>query len=182
MKYAVITVDAATKRIIKSKLYKDAEKGEIEVDSLPSGDITDYIYENGEYVYSPEKPEDSTEIEQLKEQRIAESKTKLKGYLASHPLQWTDGEYYSVTEEKQSLLTSNLAAYQISVSMGSPIDLTWNTTGDRCKSWTFESLAALSLAIVKYVKPFVSKQQDLEIQINECTTKRDIEKIEIKYE
>lgn len=182
MKYAVITVDSSTKRIVKSELYKEAKNGEIEVDSLPSGNITDYLYENGEYIYSPESPEDQTEITQLKEQKVAESKTKLKSYLASHPLQWTDGEYYSVTEEKQSLLTSNLAAYQISVSMGSPIDLTWNTTGDRCKSWTFENLAALSLAIVKYVKPFVSKQQDLEIQINECTTKKEIEEIEIKYE
>ena len=182
MKYAVITIDSKTKRITKSELYRDAKDGEIEVDSLPSGDIADYIYEDSKYVYSPETPEDPVEIKQLKEQRVAESKTKLKEYLASHPLQWTDGEYYSVTEEKQSLLTSNLSAYQISVSMGTPIELTWNTTGDRCKSWTFENLAALSLAIVKYVKPFVSKQQDLEIQINECTTKKEIVEIEIKYE
>lgn len=182
MKYAVITVDTSTKRIIKSALYKEPENGEIEVDSLPSGNITDYLYENGEYIYSPETPEDPAEIKQLKEYKISQSKTELKNYLASHPLQWIDGEYYSVTEEKQSLLTSNLAAYQISVSMGSPIDLTWNTTGDRCKSWTYENLAALSLAIVKYVKPFVSHQQDLEIQINSCTNKKEIEEIEIKYE
>lgn len=182
MKYAVITVDASTKRIIKSALYKEAEDGEIEVDSLPSGNITDYLYENGKYVYSPETPEDPIEIKQLKEYKVSQSKAELRNYLASHPLQWIDGEYYSVTEEKQSLLTSNLAAYQISVSMGSPIDLTWNTTGDRCKSWTYENLAALSLAIVKYVKPFVSHQQDLEIQINNCTTKKEIEDIEIKYE
>ena len=56
MKYAVITIDASTKRIIKSELYKEAKIGEIEVDSLPSGNITDYLYNNGEYVYSPESP------------------------------------------------------------------------------------------------------------------------------
>ena len=121
-------------------------------------------------------------LEQLKTEKIAQSKLELKSFLRSHPLQWIDGEYYSVTEEKQSLLTSNLAAYQISVSLGTPIDLTWNTTGEKCKSWTYENLASLSLDIVRYVKPLVSKQQDFEIQIKNCSTKKELDAIEIKYD
>ncbi|HAU87881.1 MAG TPA: hypothetical protein DCW90_21065, partial [Lachnospiraceae bacterium] len=78
--------------------------------------------------------------------------------------------------------SSNLASYQISVAMGEPVDLTWNTTGERCKSWTYENLASLSLAIVKYVKPIVSKQQDIEIQIKNCNSKEEVDSVEIKYE
>jgi len=123
----------------------------------------------------------ATQLEKAKQSKIAESKNALKEYLEAHPIKWIDGEYYSVTEEKQNLLTSNLASYQISVSLGSPIELTWNTTGERCKSWTYENLAALSLDIVKYVKPLVSKQQDIEIQIKNCSTKEEVNAVEIKY-
>lgn len=120
-------------------------------------------------------------LESKKTEKISESKVELKQYLEMHPLQWIDGEYYSVTEEKQSLLTSNLAAYQISVAAGNPIDLTWNATGARCKVWTYENLVALSLDIVRYVKPFVSKQQDIEIQIKNCKTQNEIDAIKIEY-
>lgn len=124
----------------------------------------------------------AAQLEESKKVKIAQSKTKLKEYFASHPLQWIDGEYYSVTEEKQSLLTSNLAAYQISVAINEPVELTWNTTGERCKVWTYENLAALSLAIVKYVKPLVSKQQDIEIKIKNCISIEEVESIKVDYE
>lgn len=52
MKYAVIKIDSEN-RIIDSRLYDDANDGEIEVDSLPDGNIGDYLYVNNEYIYSP---------------------------------------------------------------------------------------------------------------------------------
>lgn len=71
-------------------------------------------------------------LTKAKQSKVAESKTALYTYLAAHPLQWTDGKYYSVTTEKQSLLTSNLALYQISAAAGQTFKLTWNSTGDEC--------------------------------------------------
>ena len=156
------------KKVIDVEAVKPKEAYDEEID------IQKYI------LFTPE--ELAKQLENIKTFKVNQSKEVLKDYLSSHPLQWIDGEYYSVTEEKQSLLTSNLAAYQISVSMGEPMELTWNTTGEKCKSWTYENLANLSLAIVKYVKPIVSKQQELEIQIKGCTTKQEVEAIEIKYE
>lgn len=73
-----------------------------------------------------------TRLTKAKQSKVAESKTALSTYLAAHPLQWTDGKYYSVTTEKQSLLTSNLALYQISAATGQTFKLTWNSTGDEC--------------------------------------------------
>ena len=122
------------------------------------------------------------DVEQLKDAKVAQSKTALATYLAEHPLQQTDGKYYSVTSEKQSLLTSNLALYQISAAAGQSFTLKWNTTGDECTEWKYDELAALALAIGAYVQPFVSHQQELELAIKACTTAEDIEKIEIKYE
>ena len=121
------------------------------------------------------------QLEQQKEDRISYSKQALKDYLANNPMKWLDGKYYSVTSEKQSLLTSNLALYQVSAAAGSPFRLTWNSTGEECTEWTYENLCALALAIGSYVKPFVSRQQELEIKIKDCTTKDELNTIEIKY-
>lgn len=127
-------------------------------------------------------PSEDTMLDGAKKFKISESKTALSAYLASHPLQWSDGKYYSVTSEKQALLTSNLALYQISASAGQPFKLTWNSTGDECVEWTYEELAALALAIGTYVKPFVSRQQELEIAIKACTTMEELNAIEINYD
>lgn len=94
---------------------------------------------------------------------------------------WVDGNTYSVTSEKQSLLTSNLALYQIAITAGQPFKLTWNTTGEECKEWTYENLTALALAIGIYVKPFVSQQQEVEVTIRKCTTDKEINDVVIKY-
>ena len=127
-------------------------------------------------------PTEEESLEPLKEEKISTSKTALSTYLSEHPIQWSDGKYYSVTTEKQSLLTSNLALYQISAAAGQPFKLTWNSTGDECVEWTYENLAALALAIGAYVKPFVSRQQELELAIKECTTQAELDAIEITYE
>nr|DAK68515.1 MAG TPA: protein of unknown function (DUF4376) [Caudoviricetes sp.] len=114
--------------------------------------------------------------------KVAESKTALSEYLAAHPLQWTDGKYYSVTSEKQALLTSNLSLYQLAVSNGQPFKLTWNSTGDECVEWVYKELASLALAIGTYVKPFVARQQELELDIKACTTMEELDAIEINYD
>ena len=135
-----------------------------------------------EIIESGTVPTEEDAIKPRKEEKISESKTALSEYLASHPIQWTDGKYYSVTSEKQALLTSNLALYQISASAGQPFKLTWNSTGDECVEWTYEELAALALAIGFYVKPFVSRQQELELAIKACRTMEELDAIEITYD
>ena len=150
-----------------------------------SGDYYWEIKENDdcfEIVQGDPFPTDDSLVKEYAQQKITESKTALAEYLASHPLQWSDGKYYSVTSEKQALLTSNLALYQISASAGQPFKLTWNSTGDECVEWAYEELAALALAIGTYVKPFVSRQQELELAIKACTTMEELDTIEINYD
>lgn len=131
-------------------------------------------------LYTPE--ELNALLEQAKQGKIEESKTALATYLKDHPILWSDGKYYSVTSEKQSLLTSNLALYQISAAAGMSFKLTWNSTGDECVEWAYEDLAALALAIGTYVKPFVSHQQELELDIKDCKTRDELSAIDIDYD
>ena len=127
-------------------------------------------------------PSEEESIRGYKDNKVSESKAVLSNYLQNHPLQWSDGKYYSVTSEKQSLLTSNLALYQISAAAGQPFKLTWNSTGDECVEWEYADLAALALAIGIYVKPFVSRQQELELEIKACKTQAELDAIEITYD
>ena len=117
----------------------------------------------------------------IKSNKIKASKEALEAYLEENPLTWTDGNQYNVTEEKQSLLTSQLALYQTATAAGQPYTLKWNTTGGVCTEWAYEDLAALALAIGAYVQPLVSYQQTKEVDIMNCETAEAVEAVVIDY-
>lgn len=122
------------------------------------------------------------QLPEIKSARITESKTLLAQFLEQHPLYYTDGKRYSVTAEKQSLLTSALARYQIAAAAGQTATLKWNATGEECTEWRYEALAALALAIAAYVEPLVAQQQAIEVRINACETVKEVNAVEISYE
>ena len=133
------------------------------------------FYENPDYV-----PPDT--LSPLKMEKIEESKTKLAEWLANNPLLYSDGKYYSVTEEKQSLLNSNIASYERAKALGIEYPLKWNSTGEECTEWTYTDLVTLSLTIAAYVAPKVSKQQSTEITIKSCETAEELDKVVISYD
>lgn len=120
-------------------------------------------------------------LEDYKAAKIATSKVQLATYLEAHPLTYADGKQYSVTAEKQSLLTSALARHQIATAAGVPTVLKWNATGEECTVWAYADLAALALAIAAYVEPLVAQQQAVEVAINACTTIDEVKAISIAY-
>lgn len=121
-------------------------------------------------------------LPQRKAQLIADSKKKLARWLADNPIQFTDGKCYSVTEEKQTLLNSNLASYERATATNLPYPLKWNATGETCVDWTYESLLTLSLSIAGYVAPKVAIQQALEMQINACGSLDELDAVVIDYD
>ena len=121
-------------------------------------------------------------LEEYKEEKIALSKLMLSEWLANNPMLYSDGNYYSVTEEKQSLLNSNLASYERATAAGLDYPLKWNSTGAECTEWAYTDLTALSLSIAAYVAPKVSTQQAVEVQIRACETKEEVDRVVISYE
>ena len=122
------------------------------------------------------------QINECKNKRVAESKVKLAEWLATHPILFTDGKYYSVTEEKQALLNGNLASYERATKAGVEYPLKWNSTGEECTEWSYNDLLTLSLNIAAYVAPKVAIQQSIEIAIKECDTMDEIDAIVIDYD
>ena len=137
-------------------------------------------FENEKFI--PNEGYSAIDLDEAKTSKIAESKMMLAEWLETHPYQYTDGKYYSVTEEKQALLNGNLSSYERATNMGIPYPLKWNSTGEECVDWEYSDLIALSLSIAGYVAPRVSAQQAFELQIKACASLEDLEKIVIAYE
>ena len=122
-----------------------------------------------------------TSVDDLRERRIADSKTDLAAWLSDNPLTWTDGKKYAVTSEKQAQLTSALAVQQVAQSAGVERELRWNSTGDECTVWQYADLCALALAIAAYVEPRVSIQQAAEVDLRNAATAEEVLSVAWNY-
>lgn len=117
-----------------------------------------------------------------KMERIAESKAQLSDYLLCHPMQWTDGQYYAITAEKQQQLTGKIMSATLAAQTSTPYSLTWNATGQECQSWTLENLTALAFAIDARVTGLVSYQQAQEVAMQAAATLEALEAIPVDYD
>ena len=117
------------------------------------------------------------DLDPIKTRRIAQSKTDLATYLESHPLQWTDGEYYSITAERQSQLTGTIVAAHAD---GQPPE--WNSTGGVCREWDVSELMDLAVAIKDRVKALVKYQQTQEVAMRNATTLEELNAVVVNYD
>lgn len=120
---------------------------------------------------------DTDRLPKAKAQRIAQSKIILANYLETHPLQWTDGQQYSITAEKQAQLTGTVVAAQAD---GQPPE--WNSTGGVCREWDVAELAALAVAIKNRVKALVKYQQTQEVAMRDAATLEALDAIVVDYD
>ena len=138
-------------------------------------------YFGGRSYYTGARIGDYYNPPEYQEAKINESKVELVTFLANNPIKWKDGKYYSVTQEKQSQLTSIIATYQIEVQSNPSAVITWNSTGEECVEWDIKELCALAVAIKNYVKPMVTYQQEKEIEIRSCKSVAEVDAVEIDY-
>lgn len=125
-------------------------------------------------------------LENLKDEKIADSKLQLSKFLENNPLvsscHGNKKCSYSVTQEKQSLMMSQYVTYQIEKQMNPNTVLTWNESGEEREIWSEEEFLQLLLEVKHYIYPIVSYQQSLEKMINSCETIEDFDNIVINYE
>lgn len=161
----------------------------INVEYFPDNFIEEFapekwLYIDSEYMLNPDyvEPTDEPSLDELKRQRVADSKLQLAEWLENNPILYTDGKYYSVTEEKQTLLNNNLTSFERAEQAGIDYPLKWNATGEECTEWEYDDLLTLSLAIAAYVAPKVAMQQAAEIEINACETAEQLAEVIISYD
>lgn len=124
-------------------------------------------------------------IDEYKEALIEKSKKDLDKFLADNPLKSSchggKEAYYNATKDKRDIWVSNLFVYNLKQAAGLDATLTWNATGEECEEWTYEEAAQFTLELEAYVHPLVAYQQNLEVAINDCETKQELDAIEIDY-
>lgn len=141
-----------------------------------TGETAEEVYER--FLANKDKQID---ICAVKERKIKESKELLAIWLANNPLvSKVHGQEatYTVTAEKQSLLTQNILLAQLKQVSTT----TWNCQWGVCEEWTVQELSQLALEIEAYIRPRIKKQQHYEVEINACTTVEEVEAIEIEYD
>ena len=125
-------------------------------------------------------------LPEYKKYRINQSKEALAGYLEEHPLLSSAhnnvAAYYSVTKEKQDLMTQQYLSYQIAKAVDPEhAVLTYNATGEVCEVWQETEFLQLIMEVKAYVYPLVSYQQTVEKVIMDCNTKDEVSDIIIDY-
>ncbi len=151
-----------------------ADGGPIHLYGIQEDAWEKFQFEGGDWYQPP--------LEEVKAQRIAQSKADLAAYLESHPIQWTDGEQYSITAEKQQQLTGKILSATLAQQTSTPYTLTWNSTGQVCKEWTLEELGKLAFAIDARVTALVAYQQTQEVAMRDAESLEALAAIEMDYD
>ena len=121
------------------------------------------------------------DLDTLRAAKQEQNKKALADWLAAHPLTWTDGKVYGVTEQDQTEMAINLAQYQLAAAAGQPAVLEWHTQKKSCHTFTLEEYTALSLAIAAYVYPYRRYLEAVKETIYEAQSKEELDVIEIDY-
>ena len=124
-------------------------------------------------------------LEESKAEKIQRTTDLLEEYLKNHPL--TSSVHggkeaaYTVTLEKQTLMSNQYFSYTIEKQFNPDVELKWNATGEECEVWTEEEFLQFVVEVKQHVYPVVSHQQALEKKIKACTTIEELDVIEIDY-
>lgn len=127
------------------------------------------------------------DLETLKEYLVGKSKENLETFLFQNPItsschQNTEAEY-SVTFEKQTQLNNAIALCTIHEQLGDSYTPSWNSHNGQCTyDWTKTELVQLAIEIEAFVKPYISKQQSMESQIRNASTKEEAQAVSITFE
>lgn len=116
-----------------------------------------------------------------------DSKNQLGTYLENHPITSTVHggveAKYSITREKQNMLTSMILMTQMAKQSGLEYTPSWNATNEPCTyDWTVEELQALAVQIESTVRPLISLQQTIESNIRKATTVEEAIAAAVNYE
>lgn len=129
---------------------------------------------------------EENELSARKEQMIGNSKSNLSRYLSTITLE-SDchggvTRRYSITSEKQQYLATMIMTTQAARLSGIDYQPSWNATGEECTyDWTLEELQQLAFEMEAVVRPLISKQQALEVQINQAESLEELQAIDISF-
>jgi len=138
-------------------------------------------YDGETWSHAPAPEPEPVDLETVQQARQTKNKAALAAWLTAHPLQWTDGKTYGVTEEDQQEMALNLMQYQVAVQAGQSAVLEWHAQKEGCRTFELEEYTALSLAIADYVYPYLRYQESVKEAIYQSQTAQEVANVKIDY-
>ena len=117
-----------------------------------------------------------------KVERIAESKTQLSDYLLCHPMQWTDGQYYAITAEKQQQLTGKIMSATLAAPDRPALQPDLERHRPGVPGLDVGKPDGPGLCHRRRVTSLVSYQQAQEVAMREASTLEALEAIPVDYD
>ena len=84
------------------------------------------------------------------------------------------GRRFTVTKEKQNLLSAQLGLFGLNSQAGIPMELSWNATGEVCEPWEFPALLELANVMAAYVEPLAQMQREAEVKIIRSKNEQEV--------
>lgn len=116
--------------------------------------------------------------------KVSELKNNLKLFLKTASIESDchgDTKQYSVSSEKQQLLSALIQKKQYAEENGITFEAYWNARGEVSEPYTLEELQQLSMEIYSFVQEYVIKEQQREQEINACCSQVDVDSIVITF-
>ena len=148
---------------------------------LPDGYGIGDLYDGESWSHAPTPEPEPVDLAAAQQARQTENKAALAEWLVTHPLLWTDGRTYGVTEDDQQEMALNLMQYQVAVQAGQPAVLEWHAQKESCRTFEQSEYVALSLAIADYVYPYLRYQESVKEQIYQAETAQEVANVKIDY-
>ncbi len=129
---------------------------------------------------------DTATLDEVKTYLIVKSKENLESYITAHPITSSCHggveKQYTITKDKQTLLTQMILITQVALSVGVEYQPSWNAQGEPCTyDWTLQELQQLAFEAEAIVRPLISHQQTIEAEINTAGTKEDALAVDITF-
>lgn len=148
---------------------------------LPDGYGIGDLYDGESWSHAPAPEPEPVDLAEVQQARQTENKAALAEWLVTHPLLWTDGRTYGVTEDDQKEMALNLMQYQVAVQAGQPKVLEWHAQKESCRTFEQSEYVALSLAIADYVYPYLRYQESVKEAIYQAQTAEEVANVKIDY-
>lgn len=116
--------------------------------------------------------------------KISEMKESLNAFLKQATITSSchgEEKSYSVSSEKQQLLTAMIQRKQYADANNIPFDATWNARGEVAEKYELNELQQLNLEIYQFVQQYVLDEQEREVVINGLTDVEDVDNFDITF-
>lgn len=120
-------------------------------------------------------------LDEYKNYLQEKNKAALAEFLASQSVEF-NGKPYGVSEEDQNEMALNFMQYQVLTTAGQQVTLEWHSKKSACETFTAEEFVQLTAMIKAFIYPYFQQMNVIKQQIFSSTSRKELDKIEIKYE